>query len=53
MDFCIMSWICIFVIYTDGYAGGACEVGFREDCVMVEEVEQIVLWFCYLKMVGQ
>ncbi len=39
MHFCIVSWICILVVNTDGYAGGTCEVRFCKDCVVVEEME--------------
>ena len=44
-----MCWVGFSVEYTDGYAAGACEVGFRENCMVVEQVEYVVLWFFYLK----
>ncbi len=46
---CIMCWVRLFVEYADGYAARACEVCFRQNCMVVEQVEHVVFWFFYLK----
>ncbi len=49
MHFRIVRRVGVFVMNADSYACRAREIRFRKDCVVVEEVEQIVLWFFYLK----